>query len=173
MVRKRGCFSVSYMYTVYMVAVTSMCAGLVVLQHFCMNHRDGDFVDSYCLTDSSMRAVLATILTAIVLLLTSLVSSAVESYRSMKLATGINEGVYIAMASQSIKYRVRALFTRWAGAVILIVLCTNAPNLIQTLANLGIKTAGVYVRNSSTANVFNTYSYYNATVTQATLTNTI
>ena len=173
MVRKRRCFPVSYTYILFTLAIASLCAGLVVLQHFCMNHQDGDFIDSYCLTDSHMRAVVAAILTAIGLVLTSAVTSAVESYRSMKLADGINEGVYIAMASQSIKYRLYALATPWAAAVLLIILCTNAPNSIQTLANLGIKTAGVYVRNPSAASVYNAYSYYNATVTQTDFSNLI
>ena len=164
MARKTNCFFVSYKYMFYMVAVASLCAGLVVLQHFCMNHKDGDFVTNYCLADSHMRAVLAAILTIIGLVLTSSVASAVESYRSAKLASGINEGVYIAMASQSVKYHLQALLTSWGPVMMLVILCTNAPNAIQTLANLGIKTAGVYVRNNSTATVYDHYSYYNASV---------
>ena len=171
MARKKGCFSVSYKYMAYVAAVAVLCAGLVVLQHYCMNHREGAFVDGYCLTDSHMRAVLAAILTVIGLVLTSAISSAVESYRSGKLATGINEGVYIALVSQSVKYRLHALVTPWAAVVMVTILCTNAPNSIQTLANLGIKTAGVYVRNPSSAVVFNTYSYYNTSVTQTSFTN--
>ena len=164
MARKSGCLSVSYVFIVHMMAVALSCAGLVVLQHFCMNHRDRDFVDGYCLTDSHMRAVLAAILTAVGLVLSSAVSSSVESYRSAKLATGINEGVYIAMASQSLMYRLYALSTPWAAAVALVVFATNAPNSIQTLANLGIKTAGVYVRNPSVAYTDEGYAYYNASV---------
>ena len=166
MARKQHWFTVSHKYILFMAAVASLCAGLVVLQHFCMNHKSGDFVNSYCLTDSHMRTVLAAILTVVGLILTSAVMNAVESYRTAKLASGINEGVYIAMASQSVKYRLHALFTPWAPAVLLIILCSNAPNSIQTLANLGIKTAGVYVRNNSTAIVFDAYSHYNASVTQ-------
>ena len=164
---KEKWFFVSYKYMLYVAAVASMCAGLVVLQHYCMNHRDGDFVTGYCLTDSHMRAVLAAILTIVGLVLTSSMTSAVEAYRSAKLASGINEGVYIAMSSHSVKYRLQALLTPWGPAVMFIILCTNAPNSIQTLANLGFKTAGVYVRNNSTALVFDTYSYYNVSVPEA------
>ena len=49
-------------------------------------------------------------------------------------------------------------------AMLVIILCTNAPNLIQTLANLGITPARVYVRNNSTAHLSDAYSYYNVSV---------
>ena len=164
MARKSGWFSATYKYMFELAAVVCLCSALVALQRRCMNVGAGDFVTGYCLSNSHMRALLAAILTVVGLIITSMVTSAVEAYRSAKLASGINEGVYIAMASQSVKYRCRALLTAWGPAMMLIILCTNAPNAIQTLANLGIKTAGVYVQNLSTAVIYDAYSYYNASV---------
>ena len=161
MARKDRWYWVSRRYVAYMLAVALLSAGLVLLQHFCMTHKDGDFVTGYCLTDTHMRTVLAAILTVMALVLTAAATSAVEAYRCTRLAYGINEGVYIAMASQSVRYHLRAMFTPWAPVMLVIFLAVNAPQSLQTLVNLGIRTASVYVQNRSTAIVFNAYSYYN------------
>lgn len=155
----------SRMFLFYALVVAVLSVGLVILQHFCMRHQEGDFITSYCLTDTHMRTVIAAILTLMGLALTAAVTSAVEAYRCTQLVTGINEGVYNAMAVQSLHYLWRAMRTSWAPVMLVIVLAVNAPQSLQTLANLGIKSAGVYVQNRSTATVFNTYSYYNATIT--------
>ena len=165
MARKVHWALASRKFVAYMVVVSSLCAGLVVLQHYCMNHRDGDFITSYCLTDTHMRTVLAAVLTILGLVLTAAVASAVEAFRTAKLATGINEGVYIALGSQNAQYQMRAIFTPWWAVMIVILLAVNAPQSLQTLANLGIRTVAVYIRNRSTAVVFDAYSYYNTTVT--------
>ncbi len=157
-------YRVSLSFVANALLVSFLSAGLVVLQHFCMTHNDGDFVDSYCLTDTKLRTVIAAILTIMGVALTAAVSSAVEAYRTMRLANGINEGVYIAMGSQNIHYQLRAMSTKWAPVMLVIILAFKAPLSIQTLANLGIKTVGVYVRNPSTAQVFNAYSNYSADV---------
>ena len=176
MARKQGWVLVSRKYVAYMLVVSILCAALVLLQQVCMTHVDGDFITGYCLTDTHMRTVIAAILTLVSIILTAAVTSAVEAYRTTRLFYGINEGAYIAMASQNGKYLLRALLTPWAPIILIIILGVNAPQSLQTLVNLSIRTAGVYVRNRSTASVYNAYSYYNATLTPfnfATLDNAI
>ena len=163
MARKQGWWVVSRRYVACMLVVLLLSAGLVLLQHFCMMHKAGDFTTSYCMSDTHMRAVIAAILTFMGLALTAAVTSAVEAFRSMQLSKGINEGVYIALTTQNVRYHLRAMSTPWARVMLLIVLAINAPQSLQTLVNLGIKTEGVYVRNRSTAAIYDAYSYYNAT----------
>ena len=166
MARKVHWTLASRKFVAYIGVVSSLCAGLVVLQHYCMDHRAGDFITGYCLTDTHMRTVLAAVLTILGLVLTAAVTSAVEAFRTARLAFGINEGVYIAIASQNAQYQIRAIFTRWWAVMLVILLAINAPQSLQTLANLGIHTVGVYVRNRSTAVVYDAVSYYNTTLTE-------
>ena len=161
---KKRWFHVSRKYFAYMLAVAVLCAGLVVLQRFCMNHKEGDFITSYCLTDTNMRTVIAAMLTLMGLALTAAVTSTVEAYRTTRLVYGINEGVYIAMASQNLQYLRRAMQTSWAPVIFIIILATTAPQLLQTLVNIGIKTTGVYVRNRSNVGIYEGYALYNTTV---------
>ena len=167
MARKDKCLSVSSDFVLYMTAVAFLSAGLVVLQHFCMNHGDGDFITGTCHLETHMGSFVAGFLTLFTIAMASLIASTIEAYRSMKLSSGITEGVYIAMGSSSpfiSPYQLRALRTPWAPAMLLIILCTMAPQWIQFSVNFGIKTATVYVQNPSTVDVFNAYSHYNATV---------
>ena len=166
MVRKVHWTLASRKFVAYMVVVSFLCAGLVMLQHYCMNHREGAFITGYCMTDTHMRTVIAAILTILGLVLTAAVTSAVEAFRTARLATGIPEGVYIAMGSQNAQYQVRAIFTSWWAVMLVILLAINAPQSLQTLSNLAIRTVAVYVRNRSTAVVYDAYSFYNTTVTQ-------
>lgn len=126
---------------------------LVVLQSKCMNHKENSFVDSYCMNDNSMRAVVSLVLVAMVIAIAYTLSSAVRSFRTYKLLTGINEGIFVAMGS-GICYRIRSLTqNKWACIIIGIVLLEFVPLLSQILANLAITTEMVYVKSDFTAEV--------------------
>lgn len=73
-----------------------------------MNSRTNDFIDSYCLDDNKMRAVVSSILTLIIFTTAEALSNAVKSFRTCRLSDGINEGVFVAMAS-GLTYRLRSI----------------------------------------------------------------
>ena len=148
-------------FLLYGALVTGFVAGLVVLQQLCMNNDDDAFVSSVCLSDSNTRVILAAIITVIIALLNRAVTDAIGAYRVAQLASGINEGVYIAMGSTNPYYRLRALKTPWWAVMALFILVSHSPASLQTVANLFIKTRSVYVKADSTGQVYVGYSYYN------------
>jgi len=117
------------------------------------------------MSDSNTRVVIAAILTAMALLVQKAMSEFTNAYRTCKLKNGINEGAYIAMASNDIKYKLYSLRTRWMPVILIITFITYAPNSLQTFANFGIKTVNVYVMNKSTVNAYNARSNYNSSTT--------
>ena len=139
---------------IYLAAASLLSAGFLVLQQLCMNHSSDSFVDSTCLSDSRARALVSVFLTASGFLLLKMVFAAANAYRVAQLPRGIEEGVYIAMTPTApYRYQARAMATRWGLAIAVIIALQHAPGLIQPIANLGLTTISVYVRNNSTAQI--------------------
>ena len=140
-----------------------LSAGFIILQQLCMNHATNAFVDSTCLTDSHTRVLVSVYLTASAYLLIKVVFAAVNAYRVAQLQRGIEEGVYIAMTPTApYKFQARAMATRWWPAIAVVLALQHAPGLLQPLANLGLTTVSVYVRNNSTASIDPGVGSYNA-----------
>lgn len=68
-----------------------------VWQNKCMNYKKNNIVESYCLDDNNMKAVVSLILAAMTLVIAQALFGAVRSFRTYALLGGINEGVFIAM----------------------------------------------------------------------------
>lgn len=67
-----------------------------VWQNKCMNYKK-KIVESYCLDDNNMRAVVSLILVVMTPVIAQALFGAVRSFRTYALLGGINEGVFIAM----------------------------------------------------------------------------
>ena len=149
----------------YVGASCVLGVAVIVLQYQCMYANKGQFITSYCYYDSEMRAVIAAIVTLSVAIIGFALSDAILAFRTYALSRGINEGVFVALAIPSgIMYKTMAMFkTRWCFVVLMVLVLHVAPMSFQTLSNLAIKTAAVYVRNKSMATVYDAQSYYNAT----------
>ena len=78
-----------------------IAASFMALQQVCLNNASNAFVEHYCLSDSNMRTVIAFYLTAFSTLLAFMVSQAFNAFRVSRLEHGINEGVYIALATSA------------------------------------------------------------------------
>ena len=151
-------------FILYMAGALGLSAGFLVLQQLCMNHNSHSFVDSTCLSDSHTRTLVSVYLTASAYFLISVISAAVNAYRVAQLQRGIEEGVYIAMTPTApYSYQARAMSTRWWPAIAVMLALQYAPGWIQPLANLGLTTTSVYVRNNSTAQIAAGVGSYNLT----------
>lgn len=141
-----------------------LACSLVGLQLGCLNNDQDSFVESYCFSDSNSRAMVSAIFTVIVWLMGVGFVTAVCSFRTAKLSTGIGEGVYVALGSMDLKYCWRSLRTRWWAIMLLLLLLSYGPGGLQALFSALIQTVPVYVAlSSSTAVVFDHTSNYNAT----------
>ena len=168
MARKYSLWKVHLPFISSITGAFLLSAGFMVLQQLCMNHASMTFVNSTCLSDSHTRTLVSVYLTASAFFLTTVVSAAVNAYRVAQLQRGIEEGVYIAMTpSAPYKYQVRAMNTRWWLAIAAVLALSNAPGWIQPLANLGLTTNSVYVRNNSTAQLAVGVGSYNAAALEA------
>ena len=130
------------------------------MKYKCMNSKNGDFIDSYCLSDNKMRTVISAILTVILFFIGLALGDTVDAIRTFALTRGINESAYIAMVSGT-SYRVKSMLTKWGPLILAIMAFQYLPGSTQTLSNLSIKTVSVYVKNNSTASVFERESMYN------------
>ena len=149
-------------FAAYVAAICVVCVSFAVLQLKCMNNQNDTFVSNYCLSDTNTRTIIAAILTVAGFIIKCAVADASNAYRTAHLNTGINEGVYIATVSTSIKYQLSSLRTSWILPMTIILFCVYAPGSLQTLANRGINVSNVYVKNRSSVLIYDAYSYYNA-----------
>lgn len=156
MAQKKESF-ISYCWEPICVALLVLLCNvvLIMLQRLCMSSRTNDFVDSYCLRDKNMRAVVSACLTVIIFALARLVSRTIRSFRTWRLVHGINEGVFIAVGS-GVTYRLRSIAKggTWALVVILIIFIEYVPEFSQTFANVATTTESVYVKSNSTAEFY-------------------
>lgn len=138
------------------------CTALIVLQNRCLNAQTDDFVESYCLSDNRMRAVVSFVLGILILIIAASLSRAVKSFRTYKLMSGINEGVFIALLS-GFGYRLRAIrMKKWTAAILAVVLFQIGPPFWQTITQYAITTEDVFVREQgSKVTVFNRDINYN------------
>jgi len=116
-----------------------------------------------------MRTLISAILTIITYSLYAAIYDSIKYYKIMKLDKGINEGIYITLGSKHPLYIIKSLSTKWFYLIIIIAAVLTGQFLVQPLANLGIKTASVYIKNDSAAKVYNQKSLYNG-VTEELIT---
>ena len=155
-------------FIIYAAAALGLSAGFIVLQQLCMNHGSNSFVDSTCFSDSHTRALVSVYLTISGYLLVKIFFAAVNAYRVAQLQRGIEEGAYVAMAPTApYRYQARAMTTRWWPAIAVVLALQHAPGLIQPLANLGLTTTSIYVRNNSTALIDGGVGSYNVSAFSA------
>ena len=122
------------------------CTALIVLQNRCMNAQTHDFVDSYCLSDNRMRAVVSSMLAVLILILAASLSRAVKSFRTYKMMSGINGGVFIALSS-GFTYRLRAIrMKKWTAAILAVLLFELVPPFWQTITQYAITTENVFAK---------------------------
>ena len=168
MAKKDGFFKLHLSFLVNIAAMLSICAGLMIFQQLCLNHPDDTFLSgNVCMADTYSRALLAAALTVSTTFIAKSVATAAMAFRTAKLASGIGEGAFVALGSNTLLngYIARAILGRgrWAAPVVVFVLALHSQNLIQTVANLGIQVSQVYVGNNGTAYVFDNNSLYNVT----------
>ncbi len=128
-----------------------LCSSVVViLQQKCMNSKTNDFVDSYCLDDNRMRAVITFVLILIILATAKMLSSAVNSFRTCRLSSGINEGLFVAMAS-GLTYKLKSIKQGGVGLVILFIILfvELSPELLQIVSSVAITTETVLVKTQA------------------------
>lgn len=156
---------IAVVFILYIVTIVVITAILIIFRQKCLKSGTDSFITSYCLSDTHARTIIAAILTVTSFFIALSVSDAIDAYRTWRLETGINEGAYIAMTpSASVEYKMRSLRKKYGIAVLIATIIAYAPGSLQTLANLGITTVQVYVKNHSTATVYDAYSYYNTTL---------
>ncbi len=112
------------------------------------------FVDSYCLDDNKMRAVVSSVLTLIIFTTAEALSNAVKSFRTCRLSDGISEGVFVAMAS-GLTYRLKCI--RRGGlrlVVLIIVLIQFTPELWQAVSSVAITTEKVFTKTQAKAETY-------------------
>ena len=146
---------------VYLLVNCLLVSIFVVLRYECMDAKENTFKTSYCLSDSHMRTLLSAILTVITYSLCAAIFDFVRYLRVMTLKAGVDEGVYITLATSNPLYFARACLTRWFLIIYMVAAFNSGQLFIQPLANLGIKTVNVYVKTKSTATIFNHESLYN------------
>lgn len=121
-----------------------------------MNATTNDFVDFYCLSDNKMRAAVSLVLVVMVFTMKESLIRAVKSFRTYKMNTGINEGVFIAMAS-GFSYRIRAMKDKkWTFVILAVFLLEVTPPFWNTLSTYAITTEDVFVKSpGSTTMILN------------------
>jgi hypothetical protein len=111
-----------------------------------MNSRTNDFVDSYCLDDNKMRAVVTLVLTVMIFTTAAMLSNASNSFRTCRLSDGINEGVFVAITS-GLTYRIKSIRRRGLGLIILIIVFIEfTPELWQSVSSIAITTEKVFTK---------------------------
>ncbi len=138
-----------------------LCIALILLQNRCLNARTDDFVESYCVSDNRMRAVVSFVLAILIFNLAASLIRAVKSFRTYRMMSGINEGVFIAMLS-GFNYRLMAIKKRmWTAAILAVMLFEVVPPFWQTISNYAITTELVFVKvEGSKVEVYNEFIDY-------------
>ena len=132
-VAKKG-FLGNYSSFIFYVLVGVLVGGsLLGLQLRCMNNDQNSFVSSYCLSDNHSRAIVSAIMTVACSLMTVALVDCICSFRTSKLSTGIEEGVYVALGSMDRKYCLRCMRTRWWAVILLVLLLLRGPGLVSAL----------------------------------------
>ena len=167
MAKKQSFLLLHSSFLVCMTLVGVMGVGLTVFQQVCLNNRDYTFLaGGTCMSDSRSRALLAAAFTVMTAIISRSIGKAAVAFRTAKLSTGIPEGGYIALgaSAQGTRYIARAIKCGrgWAMPVLLVMLAAHSQSLVQTLANLGIQSSQVYVKNRGTAFIANTTLSYTA-----------
>lgn len=125
---------------IYVCGAIALAGIFLGLQLGCMNKTQNSFVEEYCLSDNNMRAVVATVLTVTVWLMWTALADVICSFRTARLSVGIQEGAYVALGSMTFKYCWRCLKTRWCALVLLLVLLSYGPGMLQTVLSAVVKT---------------------------------
>ena len=164
---KKAFISYAWLRVCAVVVNALLSALLVFVRYKCMSNKTNDTVESYCAEDNNMRAVVSAIISAIIFTIALALSSAVNSFRTYKLVTGINEGVFVAMGS-GFTTKLNSLMYPPVGLLIMVVVFFRyAPESMQTFVTLATTTQDVYVMNNSTAIVVDEPIYYGRNIESA------
>ena len=134
----------------------ALCLALILLRNRCLNARTDEFVEFYCLSDNRTRALVSFVLAILIFNVAASLVRAVKSFRTYRMISGINEGVFVAILS-GFRYRIRAVIKQpmWAAAILAVMLFELVPPFWQTITNYAITTELVFVKvPGSTAAVY-------------------